>query len=96
MKKIAVLLITIMLLTIAVPVFAASNASVEIIFEDVTVSEGSSKGEAKVKVSVKGLSGDVSISQIHIMNDGDLKFSGIDYAENIKSNNNSFVISFFS
>lgn len=84
-------MVLVMLLTITVPVFAAPETSAEIIFEDVTVSEGSSKGEAKVKVSVKGLNGDVSISQIHIKIDGELKFAGIDYADSLKNNENSFL-----
>ena len=68
----------------AIPVFAADN--IEIIFEDVTDTDPAiQQGEAKIKVSVRGADGDVSIAQVAFSFTGDLKYKGVEFAQQFKS-----------
>ncbi len=64
----------------AMPVFAAGAKNITIHFEDVTASDTDTlAGEAKVKVSVKGAAGNVSIVQTALDLDGDLKYKSVKY-----------------
>ena len=67
----------------AMPVFAADN--IEIVFEDVTDTDPTiQQGEAKIKVSVKGADGDVSIAQVAFSFAGDLRYNGTEFANSVK------------
>lgn len=70
----------------AMPVFAADN--IEIVFEDVTETDPTiQQGEAKIKVSVKGADGDVSIAQVRVSFDGDLEYKDVEFAKDFKNLN---------
>lgn len=61
-------------------VSAMANTGMEVVLTDVTNSDLTTlKGEAKVKVSVKGIAGSVSASQFLFKFDGDLKYKSIQF-----------------
>lgn len=79
-KKIAFLLAAMLIFTCVPCVFAAENSDVKIILEDVTAQDASTlAGEAKIKVSVEGLEGDVSVAQLDMEFEGDLKYRSITF-----------------
>lgn len=86
-KRVASLLLAVSVLAAAfaaMPVFAADN--IEIVFEDVTETDPAiQQGEAKIKVSVRGADGDVSIAQVAVSFAGDLRYKGVEYAQQFKS-----------
>lgn len=58
----------------------AAQESIEIIFTDVTGTlPGVDEGEAKIKVSVSGITGDVSMAQVAMEFSGDLKYKSTDF-----------------
>ena len=68
------------------PAFASENGNIQIIFEDITETDTTTLlGEAKIKVSVKGVAGNVSIAQIALEFEGDLKYKSIQF---LKGENN--------
>ena len=86
-KKLGALILTvavIMASQIITPVSAAGN--IEIIFTDVTETDLTTlSGEAKIKVSVKGAAGNVSIAQTSLNFTGNLKYKSIQF---LKGENN--------
>lgn len=65
---------------------AAASENIEIILSDVTGdNESTLKGEAKIKVSVKGAAGNVSAVQTALRFDGKLQYKSIDF---LKGKNN--------
>ena len=88
MKKIwsAVLALTMIVTMSGIMPVSAAKDNIELIFKDITAEDPTTlEGEAKVKVSVKGAGGSVSIAQVALQFDGDLKFKSIDY---LKGENN--------
>lgn len=79
-KRLLTLLIGISLVFGTLPVFVSAEDSVKILFEDITATDASAlKGEAKIKVSVSGVAGNVSIAQLSLEFDGDLKYKSIQF-----------------
>jgi len=77
---------------IAAPVSAAQD-NIEIILTDVTKdNENTLLGEAKIKVSVKGAGGNVSLIQTAMEFDGDLKYKSIDFIRGENNPPKGFVI----
>lgn len=64
-----------------VAVYAAAD-NIEVIFTDVTSTDQTTlAGEAKIKVSVKGAGGDVTIAQMALIFNGDLKYKSIEFLQ---------------
>ena len=60
----------------------AAESEIEVILEDVTATETNTLlGEAKIKVSVKGAAGSVSIAQMALAFEGDLKYKSIQFLQ---------------
>ena len=83
MTKIGTLLAAMCLIFSSVlPVMAAETGNIEVMFTDVTASDVTTlSGEAKIKVSVKGAAGSVSIAQIDLAFAGDLKYKSIQFLQ---------------
>ena len=80
-KLITLITAAAMAAALSAPVFAAEQSEdIQIIFEDVTATDTSTlAGEAKIKVSVEGVTGDVSVAQLDLDFDGDLDYKSITY-----------------
>jgi len=64
----------------SIPVFADGAKQITVHFEDITATDSTTlSGEAKVKVSVQGADGNVSIAQTALNFDGDLKYKSVQY-----------------
>lgn len=63
----------------SMPIFAAENKNIEVSFSDITNTANVLKGEAKVKVSVKGADGKATIAQMAFNFDGDLKYKSTQF-----------------
>ena len=64
----------------SMPVFADGAKQITVHFEDITATDSTTlSGEAKVKVSVQGADGNVSIAQTALNFDGDLKYKSVQY-----------------
>lgn len=64
----------------SITVFADETKQIKIEFEDITATDSTTlSGEAKVKVSVQGADGKVSIAQTALDFDGDLKYKSVTY-----------------
>lgn len=75
MPKIGTLAVAACLAISAMPVWAAEAKNIEVNFTDITNSATDTlKGEAKVRVSVKGAEGSATIAQMAFDFDGDLKY----------------------
>ena len=84
LKKVGSVILTAMLIfgmQAAIPVSAAAD-NIEIILTDVTEDEQTTlRGEAKIKVSVKGAGGSVTAAQVALEFDGELKYKSIDFLQ---------------
>ena len=86
MQKLGALAVTVCLAFSAMPVFAAGTNKIEVTLTDVTETDLTTlKGEAKIKVGVKGAVGNVDIAQIALNFTGDLKYKSIQF---LKGENN--------
>ena len=66
----------------SMPAFADGAKQITVHFEDVTATDATTlSGEAKVKVSVDGADGNVSIAQTALNFDGDLKYKSVNYLQ---------------
>ncbi len=64
----------------SMPAFADGAKQITVRFEDVTATDATTlSGEAKVKVSVQGADGNVSIAQTALSFNGDLKYKSVSY-----------------
>lgn len=78
--KIGTLAIAACLAFSSMPVFADGAKQITVHFEDITATDSTTlSGEAKVKVSVQGADGNVSIAQTALNFDGDLKYKSVQY-----------------
>ena len=78
--KIGTLAIAACLAFSSMPVFADGAKQITVHFEDITATDSTTlSGEAKVKVSVQGADGNVSIAQTVLNFDGDLKYKSVQY-----------------
>lgn len=60
----------------------AAESEIEVVLEDVTATETNTlSGEAKIKVSVKGAAGSVSIAQMALAFEGDLQYKSIRFLQ---------------
>ena len=86
MRKLGALAVAVCLAFSAMPVFAAGTNKIEVTLTDVTETDLTTlKGEAKIKVGVKGAVGNVDIAQIALNFTGDLKYKSIQF---LKGENN--------
>lgn len=77
----------------SIPAMAAENGDVKVIFEEVTESDTTTlAGEAKVKVSVDGLDGDVSIAQLDLDFSGELAYKSITYLQGKNEPENGYTL----
>ena len=66
----------------SMPVFADGAKQLTVTFTDITATDSTTlSGEAKVKVSVQGADGNVSIAQTALDFDGDLKYKSVQYLQ---------------
>ncbi len=66
----------------SMPVFADGAKQLTVTFTDITATDSTTlSGEAKVKVSVQGADGNVSIAQTALDFDGDLKYKSVNYLQ---------------
>ncbi|HCB95642.1 MAG TPA: hypothetical protein DEP65_08580 [Ruminococcus sp.] len=66
----------------SMPVFADGAKQITVHFEDITATDATTlSGEAKVKVSVQGADGNVSIAQTALDFNGDLKYKSVNYLQ---------------
>ena len=87
MKRKAISLLVALCVILPLPsVFASEVGNIQILFEDITETDTTALlGEAKIKVSVKGAAGNVSIAQIALEFEGNLKYKSIQF---LKGENN--------
>lgn len=91
-KRVIAALCTAFMIVSSVTISAAES-NIELVFEDVTSSDASTMlGEAKIKVSIKGAEGGISIAQLGLTFDGDLKYSSIDMLINENNPDSGSVI----
>lgn len=77
----------------SIPAAAAENGGVKVIFEDVTAGDTTTlAGEAKIKVSVEGMDGDVSIAQLDLDFSGDLAYKSITYLQGKNEPENGYTL----
>ena len=68
----------------SMPVFADRTKQITVHFEDITAADTATLfGEAKVKVSVQGADGNVSIAQTALDFSGDLKYKSVSYLKGL-------------
>ena len=80
--KIGTLAIAACLAFSSMPVFADGAKQITVTFTDITATDATTlSGEAKVKVSVQGADGNVTISQTALDFDGDLKYKSVNYLQ---------------
>lgn len=85
-RKIISLLVALCIILPLPSVIASAAGSVQILFEDITETDTTTLlGEAKIKVSVKGAAGNVSIAQTSLEFEGGLKYKSIQF---LKGENN--------
>ena len=86
MQKAGALAVAVCLALSAMPVFGAGTNKIEVTLTDVTETDLTTlKGEAKIKVGVKGAGGNVDIAQMALNFTGDLKYKSIQF---LKGENN--------
>lgn len=72
----------------------AAEPEIEVIFTDVTASDVTTlAGEAKIKVSVKGAEGSVSIAQMDLAFDGELRYKSIQFLQGENNPPDGFLYS---
>jgi hypothetical protein len=85
-RKIISLLVALCVILPLPSLFASEVGNIQILFEDITETDTTALlGEAKIKVSVKGAAGNVSIAQIALEFEGNLKYKSIQF---LKGENN--------
>lgn len=85
-RKIISLLVALCVILPLPSLFASEIGKIQIIFEDVTETDTTTLlGEAKIRVSVKGAEGNVSIAQLALEFEGNLKYKSIQF---LKGENN--------
>ena len=92
--SIAVALLMIALTTFSGITIFAEEKTAEVVLTDVTSQDSTTlKGEAKIKVSVRGIGGDVSIAQTALTFTGNLKYKSIEFlkGENNPDRGNAYV-----
>ncbi len=78
-KKLTALIVLAAMIVSIIPAVSAADSNIRVIFEDVTVANAAtSSGEAKVKVSVEGADGNVSIAQLCMGFEG-MTYKSIDF-----------------
>ena len=81
-SSMGVFIAAVMIAMSAMTTFAADTAKTEIILTDVTESDLTTlKGEAKIKVSVKGMTDDVNIAQVALSFAGDMAYKSIQFLQ---------------
>ena len=86
-KKIGAAFIAVVMIAVSayMPAFAATD-KIQVIFTDVTATDPTTlSGEAKIMVSVKGVSGEATIAQMALEFSGNLKYKSINF---LKGENN--------
>ncbi len=79
-RLIALILVAAMAAAGMLPVIAEEQPGVRIVLEDVTATDTTTlAGEAKIKVSVEGVTGGVSVAQLNMAFEGDLQYKSITY-----------------
>ncbi len=81
-RKLGAIALAICILFGMTPVLAQETEPFEVIFTDVTKEDLTTlSGEAKIKVSVKGVAGNVTIAQLALQFTGDLKYKSINFLQ---------------
>ena len=82
-RKLGSLFLSVAVAACAIPVIPVyADGSLEVVFEDITETDPNVlQGEAKIQVSVRGVSGEVSIAQTYMIFEGDLKYKAIEFLQ---------------
>lgn len=82
--KFLTLILSLLMIFSNIQFVSAADDDMQIVLEDVTGSTDTLKGEAKVKVSVKGLSGNLTVAQLSFNFSDNAAFSSVSYSKAIK------------
>ena len=82
-KRILGVILSFMMIFSCIQVVFAADDTMQVAFEDVTDSADTLAGEAKVKVSIKGVDGSLTLSQLKFNFSGNGSFQSIAYSDEI-------------
>lgn len=82
-KRILGVILSFMMIFSCIQVVFAADDTMQVAFEDVTDSADTLAGEAKVKVSIKGVDGSLTLSQLKFNFSGNGSFKSIAYSDEI-------------
>ena len=84
-KRILGIILSFMMIFSCIQVAYAADDTMQVAFEDVTDSADTLAGEAKVKVSIKGVDGSLTLSQLKFNFSGSGSFKSIAYSDEINN-----------